>query len=68
MQKRQDEVRDILERVEETNHPAFFELKEKIRNPKYEFSDSGVKNTLKSYGLLDEREEVAQSVKEIIQI
>ncbi len=67
-QARKVEMQTRLEHVEETNDPAFRELKQKIKNSSYEFSNQGVIITLQAYGLLDEQEKVNPLVVEIIEV
>lgn len=58
----------LIEFVEETSTQAFLELKEKHRNKDFKFSHPTIANTLKSYGLLDQEENIIPAVKQIIEI
>ena len=61
-----EEIAGKLERVEETNTPAFEELQQKCKNPEYQFTTPAVAHTLKSYGLLDKNENVPPMVQQIM--
>ncbi len=61
-----NEIIGKLECVEETNMPAYQELQQKCRNPKYQFTSPAVTQTLRSYGLLDQNENVPENVQKMV--